>query len=457
MQFNWKKRLGAMLLTVFVIVGTVAAFPVFAADNIEIILEDVTASDPTTLSGEAKISVSVKGAVGSVTLVQTALKFSGNAKYKSIEFKQGKNDPGDGYFQIAPNAALVNSTGKLLPGIVAIKEPAMTFTDEKTEVFVLTFVGEPGETVVVGFDTEGKSYCTVDQNELPVQGADVSCEAETSLDANEGIEAVVQLEMNKIKDFNTASDGDYADSKITLTITNETSGTTISTVLNNIPIKKGGHRDGGASIPTFIVKNTVISGDTYTVELMGPGYVSYKTTDYSFDRALELDNDDFIPGNVNMDEKVDDADKAAFKEVLGGNYENYGKDNADFNRSGEVNEFDNIFGNLDDVEEEPAKNVPEKMKKPTVSGGSGSITVKWEAPQNGGSEITGYVIKYGTSKNDLDKEVEIEGKSTKSKTITKLNDGKTYYVSIAAVNSIGTGEFSDVANAKTEDADDNGG
>jgi len=271
MQFNWKKILGAMLLTVFVIVGTVAAFPVFAADNIEIILEDVTASDPTTLSGEAKISVSVKGAVGSVTLVQTALKFSGNAKYKSIEFKQGKNDPGDGYFQIAPNAALVNSTGKLLPGIVAIKEPAMTFTDEKTEVFVLTFVGEPGETVVVGFDTEGKSYCTVDQNELPVQGADVSCEAETSLDANEGIEAVVQLEMNKIKDFNTASDGDYADSKITLTITNETSGTTISTVLNNIPIKKGGHRDGGASIPTFIVKNTVISGDTYTVEdLKGP-------------------------------------------------------------------------------------------------------------------------------------------------------------------------------------------
>ena len=349
MHFKWKKKILSVILASSLIIGTAAVVSVSAAaDNIEVVLTDVTKDDQTTLLGEAKIKVGVKGAGGNVSVAQVALKFSGNLKYKSIDFLQGENNPPE-CFYIAPNAALANLQGTILPGIATNAVGSMEFTDAETDLFIITFTGNPGESVTLSLNNESAagSYCMVDGKYITAAAnAQVSETATASNESNKGINAVVKLTMNKVDDFTVSTGSGYADSKITLTITNENTGSTISTVLNTVSNTKGGHYDSSSSVPTFIVENTVIGGDTYTVELAGKGYVSYKKSGVDFSKALEITNDEFIPGDVNSDGKVDSEDKAAYEEVKGGNYSNYEKDYADFNRDGKVDNYDNIFKDI---------------------------------------------------------------------------------------------------------------
>ena len=442
------KKVGVSLLAAVLVLGTQPAIPASAAaDNIEIILTDVTHDDQTTLLGEAKIKVSVKGAGGNVTAAQTALKFEGKLKYKSIDFMQGENNPPI-CLHIAPNAALANTTGKILPSITTNNTGGLTFGDEATDLFILTFAGDPGDSVTVSLNSESAagSYAKVDGIYINTKSnASASKTATASSEAKDGISAVVKLTMDKVDDFTVSTGDGYADSQILLTITNENTGSTISTRLNTVSNTKGGHYDSSSSIPTFIVENTVVRGNTYTVELAGKGYVTYKKTGVTFDRALEVTNAQFIPGDVNFDGKVDAADKKAYEEVKNGNYDNYEKDYADFNRDGKVDNYDNIF---DEIESE-TKTAPAKMSKPSVAGGAKKITVGWTAPENGGSAITGYTIKYGTSSTNLNKTLEISNANITSKEISSLLADTTYYVQVAAKNEIGTGEYSDIANAKT--------
>ena len=454
MHFKWLKKVGAGFIALAMVIGTQTAIPVSAADNIEIVLTDVTQDDQTTLLGEAKIKVSVKGAGGNVTATQVALEFDGDLKYKSIDFLQGTNNPPQCAF-IPPNAALANNTGKILPSIVTNNAGSMTFTNEVTDLFIITFAGDPGDSVEVSLDTDSAAGSYVKIGNSYIETADNAIASKTATASNsnnEGVEAIVKLTMDKIDDFQVSSGNGYADSKITLTITNESTGSTISTVLNTVSNTKGGHYDSGSTIPTFIVKNTVVDGATYTVELTGPGYVTYKNTGVTFADALELTNVDFIPGDVNMDGKVDSEDKVAFEEIKNGSYDEC----ADFNRSGIVDKWDDIFGGIEDN----TKTAPAKMSAPTVTGGNKKITVSWTAPNNGGSAITGYTIKYGTSSSNLNNTVEITNVTNTSKEISSLSADTTYYVQIAAKNEMGTGEFSAIASAKTDDVieeDDGGG
>ena len=74
MKFNFMQKLGALAVTVCL---AFSAMPVFAADTdkIEVILTDVTETDLTTLSGEAKIKV-VPALPMSRTFSPTALSFT---------------------------------------------------------------------------------------------------------------------------------------------------------------------------------------------------------------------------------------------------------------------------------------------------------------------------------------------------------------------------------------------
>ena len=455
MYFKRLKKVGSVILTAMLIFGMQAAIPVSAAaDNIEIILTDVTEDEQTTLRGEAKIKVSVKGAGGSVTAAQVALEFDGELKYKSIDFLQGTNNPPQCAF-IPPNAALANNTGKILPSIVTNNAGSMTFTDDETDLFIITFAGDPGDSVTVSLDNESAAGSYAKVENIYIETADSATEEEkaiASMEDNAGVRATIKLTMDRIDDFQVAGkDGEgYADSKIILTITNDRTGSTIHTVLNTVSDTKGGHYDSSSTVPTFIVENTVIDGATYTVELKGNGYVTYKKTGVTFEKVLELTNADFIPGDVNMDGRVDYEDKEAFEEIKNGSYD----DCADFNRDGKVDSYDDIFEGI----EEDTKTAPAKMSAPTVIGGEKKITVSWSAPNNGGSAITGYTIKYGTNRSFLDKTEIITNPSATTKEIINLSDNITYYVQIAASNEIGLGEFSDIAEAKTVViTDDDGG
>lgn len=453
MELKWKKRIGTLILALCLIFSMT---PVLADETgkIEVIFTDVTESDLTTLSGEAKIMVSVRGAEGNVSIAQMTLGFSGDLKYKSIQFLTGENNPPE-CFLYSPNTALANTEHEIMPSIIS--NDSLAF-EEETDLFILTFEGEAGGSVTLNISDTDNTYCTVGGSDLTAQengGITVSAASE----ANEGKEAVVKVIMDKVEDFAAGSTEDgYKGSGIELKITSEqTGGYTVYTVLNNTLVSQGGHRES-ESVPTFTVENTVLAGDTYTVELSGLGYVPYIVNGISFDEALEITNADFIPGDINSDKKVDASDKAECEKAVSD--PEYAADlgnAADFNRDGSVDKYDlAVFDGIEDGQDTDDENeVPEKMEEPEVTGGNKKITVKWKKPD--AEDITGYVIKYGTSRSDLNKTEEVNDSTADSEEITGLLIDTTYYVQIAAQNEAGTGEFSDIASARTDENSAGGG
>ena len=153
MKFKFKAKFLSLLLTFAMLLGC-STFVAAQEDeslgqNIEIIFTDVTDKRADVLEGEAKIMVSVAGVEGIASIVQTALTFEaleGNPKYKSITFLQGENNPPDCVL-VTPNAALVNSKKVLIPSIISTdKSINLSGT---TDLFILTFEGEPGDDTTV--------------------------------------------------------------------------------------------------------------------------------------------------------------------------------------------------------------------------------------------------------------------------------------------------------------------
>ena len=437
MKFKRAMGLGALALAACI---AFPSFPALAAgdDKIEVVFTDITESDPTTLSGEAKIKVSVKGAQGDAAIAQMALGFSGDLKYKSIRFLKGENNPPE-CFLYSPNTALSNSTKQLMPSIIANK--VIKF-DEETDLFVLTFAGEEGKSVKLDISDLDNTYCTVGGKDLKATENE-SITVNASGKTNTGKNAVLKLVMDKVDDFTAGSTEDgYLGSGIEVRITSDTTdGYTVYTVLNNTLVSKGGHRES-ESVPTFTVENTVLADDTYTVEVSGIGYVPYKKTGVTFDAPLSLTNADFIPGDVNADNKVDIEDKKECEKAMAD--PSYAADlegAADFNRDGKVDKYDlEVFDGI----EEPSA-VPSKLEKPTAVGGTGKITLTWKKPAN--ETVTGYVIKYSIDPANLALTQEITNPDTTSVDITGLSSGVPYYFAIAAKNEEGIGEYSDTVSA----------
>lgn len=434
MKHTWRARIGTLAIAACL---AFSSMPVFAdgAKQITVHFEDITATDATTLSGEAKVKVSVQGADGNVSIAQTALDFNGDLKYKSVNYLQGSDNPGGGDSQITS----INGN-KITTGIISSKS-GMNFGSSE-DLFVITFSGEPGKETTLSLSDLENTYFTIDGQEyFPDSTAQITLK--TSEKENKGKTATVKLTMDKVTGFSGA-----AKTGITVKITSEkTDNYSIDTMLDNTLISKGGHRDGTSTIPKFTVENTVLADDTYTVEVAGIGYITYTKTGVTFDKALEITNAEFIPGDVNGDGKVDAGDKALAKEYVKNGEKN---EAADFNRDGKVDAEDlTVFDGIAD------KTVPAKMTAPTVTGGSKKITVKWTKPAD--ESITGYTIKYGTSKDKLTSTKEIDKADTVSTDITGLSANTTYYLQIAAKNADGTGEFSDIVNAKTDAENTQGG
>ena len=423
MKFKPMQKLGALAVTVCL---AFSAMPVFAADTdkIEVILTDVTETDLTTLSGEAKIKVSVKGAAGDISEANAAFTFSGDLNYKSVDFLKGSDDYSAGDFRVATDRAEANAKNGFSAGFIS-STPIKA--DDETELFIITFNGEAGKSVTVTLDKE-HTFLTVDGKKTAA--LDNTALSVTAIEStNESTNASVKLTMDKVPNFNAGN----ADGVVTLSITNERTKNVIKTKLSD-------EYRGSGTATSFTVENAVLKNDTYTVEISGSGYTPYKKTGVTFDKPLELTNADFVPGDVNNDGKIDEADKTKIVEIIS---EKDYSIAADFNRDGYVNEDDAAILGIGEISSKPAK-----MSKPTVTGGSKKITVKWN--KAGDADVTGYTIKYGTSSTTLSNTKDINTADTTSTDITGLLANTTYYVQIAAKNSDGTGEFSDTANAKTD-------
>lgn len=81
----------------------------------------------------------------------------------------------------------------------------------------------------------------------------------------------------------------------------------------------------------------------------------------------------------------------------------------------------------------------------SVSGtkGNGALTVSWVAPtSSGGSAITDYRVYIGTSATGTFSLVADGASTVPGASITGLSNGASYYIKVAAVNSLGTGAMS---------------
>ena len=341
MVFNFKKRIASLALATSVLGTAFGAIPVFAADNIEIIFEDVTDTDPAIQQGEAKIKVSVRGADGDVSIAQVAFSFTGDLKYKGVEFAQQFKSPAtaDGEANVPTEPTEANNSKKVTTSVMSVKTP-FEF-DGETELFTLTFKGEPGESVSVTLDKEN-TYCKMGSDKI--YSLESNGETVTATDeGKEGVDAVVKVKMDKVAGFEVGNSTD-AGSVITLTITNEETGHSFSTSLNS------SNKDDSSTATAFTVANTIIKG-RYTVELSGLGFVTYKKTGVTFDKDMTITNAEFVPGDINKDETVDSKDKTLYKELLKtGEY----NEAADINRDGWIDSLDNVFKHIEDeVIEEP--------------------------------------------------------------------------------------------------------
>ena len=433
MKHTWRAKI---LSTAIAACLAFSSMPAFAdgTKQIKVTLTNVTATDAATQYGEAKIKVSISGADGNISAVQNAFTFEG-LDYKNVQFLKGENNPPECIW-VSPDKAKANADKKFSVGIAA---PGGIAFGDNEEVYIITFSGEPGKKVTL--DVADGTFCVTDGGSKITASAEGTCEAAASAKENKSIDAVIKLTMDKITGFNAA-----AETGITLKITNQTTkGYMITDILSNKAVQEGGHRES-TDIPTFTVKNSVLAGDKYTVELYGAGYVTYKKTDVTFDKPLEITNADFVPGDVNDDGKVDADDKALAEKSKNGDY----NEAADFDRNGKTDLADmKVFDGISD------KTVPAKMTAPTVTGGSKKITVKWTKPTD--ESITGYTIKYGANKDKLTSTKEIDKADTVNAEITGLSASTAYYLQIAAKNASGTGEYSDIANAKTDSDSTQGG
>ena len=124
MYFNLKKKVGSLLVAAAMVTSIFAGLPVMAADNIEVILTDVTNSNASTKTGDAKIQVSIKGNVDDVTAMQTAFDVTGELDYIGVKYLMENDAPAD--------AKLGN---KLTVGFAL--NDAVSFTDETPVINVL--------------------------------------------------------------------------------------------------------------------------------------------------------------------------------------------------------------------------------------------------------------------------------------------------------------------------------
>ena len=94
--------------------------------------------------------------------------------------------------------------------------------------------------------------------------------------------------------------------------------------------------------------------------------------------------------------------------------------------------------------------LPSKPGRPVAERNGGIyITVKWTQPEDdGGADITGYVIKYGKKDTQVDDvaALHVTGNTTVFQFTHQLEERTRYQFAVATENTAGQGEFSELSN-----------
>ncbi|MBL4595425.1 MAG: fibronectin type III domain-containing protein [Robiginitomaculum sp.] len=97
----------------------------------------------------------------------------------------------------------------------------------------------------------------------------------------------------------------------------------------------------------------------------------------------------------------------------------------------------------------PATTPDQPLSLSTKSEITSQVTLSWVKPTfDGGKDVTDYIIEYSTDKLVWTLFPDTEDPATNTETtVTGLTNGQEYFFRVAAVNELGTGEFSNLASA----------
>lgn len=325
-----KKRISVLLAAAVMCIC--ANLTAVAAVNPSFELEDVTNNSPG-LKGESKIQVTLNGVDETLSAIQVSLDYeSDTMKYQSIEW----GDFSANSIKIPPtdnNGALMFSVNDYDDGIT----PYDGFV-----VCTLTFMSDNPQTggnVNVTLDNAGDSYVLTEAHRGEGKlGDKVTAQNSSSVSASarnegeDGVSAEISLVFDSVSGFGT----DGGSSGINIELTNDATGAS-----NSWRLDKSADRDTTQSAPTFRFKaNNLVSG-SYTLTVTGEGYVPVeKSISLSGSEKIEITNDEFIPGDINSDGKIDLADYNLVMSYVKNGRIAYTTNCFDFNRDGGVNAYD---------------------------------------------------------------------------------------------------------------------
>ncbi len=373
MKFNgFKKGISALLAVCVMATSTGVVFADEQPEtrNVDFVFENVTDTS-ATLKGEAKIQVGIKGPVGNLQAVQNKIKFSGDLKYKSIQFMQGTNSMAAGGAHIATGAAKANDEGHLVAGISSVRTGIAVSEDSVTPLYILTFVGDPGDTITVTGD-KASSHCTYTDGikgytDDTAATDDICTDVAASSVDRSSVKASIKLTFDVVKKLGSIS-SKYQTTDIFVKLTNKDTGYTIYSDLSNAQYPTGNRNDKGG-FPVLLFENEIVEG-TYTVEITGQGYVSHsEDITFNSDKTIEYTNADFVPGDITGDGKINIKDKQEYEKLIADKKYLL---SADFNRDKKVDAQDNMFANITEENTDDNTNTDDNENTGGTTGNSGS-------------------------------------------------------------------------------------
>lgn len=309
---------------------------VFAADNtMQIILEDVTDS-ADTLTGEAKVKISVKETGGDISAAQLKFNFSGSGSFKSIAYSNEinelvKNSGGGQPFFVQPiDAKSANSSKSFDIAFTGAAKYSLPVSASGTEIAVVTFSGEPNEEITLAINDLENSFCVIAPNIIEPKNHVAAAEnikVKFSNITKTGVKLTANIDLDELK----ASGGFADDSKVSLKLTNKENNQVRTFKLSDADKKDA------ASYKFEIDK---LAAGTYDIALTTDGFVSkaLENVNLSSDKTVNITSENFYAGDVNADGKLTLSDYNRFISMYDAKAAVY--DGIDYNRDSQLTQYD---------------------------------------------------------------------------------------------------------------------
>ena len=334
---------------------------VFAADDtMQIIFEDVT-DRADTLTGEAKVKISVKATGGDISAAQLKFSFSGSGSFKSIAYSDEinelvKNSGGGQPFFVQPiDAKSANSSKSFDIAFTGAAKYSLPVSASGTEIAVATFSGEPNEEITLAITDLENSFCVIAPNIIEPKNHVAAAEDITVKFSNTtktGVKLTADIDLDELK----ASGGFADDSKVSLKLTNKENNQVRTFKLSDADKK-------GAGSYKFEIDK--LAAGKYDISLVADGFVSkaLSNVDLSGDKQINITSENFYAGDVNADGKLTFSDYNRFISMYDAKAAVY--DGIDYNRDSQLTQYDLlafIASATNHIENGAKGNIPATLK-----------------------------------------------------------------------------------------------